>query len=342
MIRPIRLTDIWSLERRRQVASLNFPDSVVRDFSPARFSVRAALGPAGKGASGLLLSSRMRPLAACYYESPRSSEDARLLALSSFQDEEKALAAWERLIERACLRAAGDGKLRVLATPEEGSEEAHILRKLGFTVATREHVLIGRVPSTPPEWVPDFEPLSSDGVWDAWKLYNRTEPVPVQRADGLTPASWLRGRRIRRSQRQEWILRTDGELSVHQELVHGPRLSAARFHLDPERREALPAVVAHALALAARRHSTALYCVVREHQTELESYLLDSGFALVRSQVRLVLYTSILSHASELQRMTALEKPAPAFRTSISGISHGPYRGPGAQSDWYNLYEGEI
>ncbi len=343
MIRPIRLTDIWSLERRRHVASLNFPESAVRGFSPARFGIRSALGPVGNGAGGVVLSSRMRPVAACYYECPRHSDEARLLALCSYRDEDDRMtSSWERLVERICLRAAGDGKLRVIARPEEGDPAAMALRKSGFTAATREHILLSPPLSASAERVPGFEALGGNDVWNAWKLYSRTEPVPVQRAEGLTPASWLRGRRSRGTRRQEWILRTDGEIVVHQELLTGARLSVSRLHYDSSRREELGRAVDHLLMLAARRQSARLYCVVREHQTELHSILLHRGFTSVRSQVRLVLYTSVLSYALEPQRTAVLEKAVPVFRTGVSGLTHETEGTPTPATDWYNLCKGDV
>jgi hypothetical protein len=338
LIRPIRLTDLPGLKRRQKVVSLDLPESAVRDFSPTRFGARSALGPLRGGADGLLYTSRMRPHAACFYHSPRNGEDIRLVALSTFRDDEAAtVAAWERLVERTCLRAAGDGRLRVLARPEEGGECAQLLHKLGFTVATRERVLVRAAKPPSAERQPGFEPLRNDDVWDAWKLYNRTEPVAVQRAEGLTPASWQRGRRAGRRLRQEWILRDDGNAVLHTELLLGRRASALTFHYEPSHRGALPAAVLHAQAMCARRQVDVVYCVVREHQAELEGLLLERGFELARSQVRLVLYTSVLAYAGESYQLAALEKAAAAWRARVSGIyGSGPESGATPGIDWYN------
>lgn len=340
MIRPIRLTDIPGLKLQQHVVPLNLPECAVRNFSPARFGARSSLRIGRAGANGLVYTSRMRPIAACLYHSPRHSEAARLTALSSLVGAgDRALAAWERLIERTCLRAAGDGKLRVLARPEDGSECARLLHRLGFTVATREHVLVKAADGhTGPERAGRFERLERDDVWDAWKLYNRTEPVTAQRAEGLTPASWWREHRARRGPREGWVLRVGGDVAVHQELLYGKKDAALTLHFEPEHRGVLPDAVDHALAVCAARQVEKLYCVVREHQAELEGLLLERGFRLARSQVRLVLYTSVLSYSTEAARLAAAEKVPAAF-PGFPGLSRGIERGASQGLDWYNIYD---
>ncbi len=339
MIRPARLTDLPGLNRPQHLLSLDLPNSVVREFSPAGFAARSALGPLRGGADCLLYTHRMRPIAACYYDSPGRGEEASIVALSAFgnSNDQGTWVAWERLAERTCLRAAGDGKLRVVAKPEEGSELAGLLHKLGFTIATRERVLVSTGASLAGERQPGFEPLRNDDVWDVWKLYSRTEPVVVQRAEGLTPASWLRSRKARRKLRQEWLLRVDGNVVVHTELMLGQRSASISFHYEPAHRDALPAAILHLRALCARRQIESVYCVVREHQAELEGLLLDSGFESVRQQVRLVLYTSVLAFAGEPMQIPATEKAAAVWRGATmqdlsGGQEHAQIPGP----DWYN------
>lgn len=313
---------------------LDLPDSLVRGFSPNYYALRSALGPLGGGVAGVLQTVRMLPIAACYYDSPRHGEDARLVALSHFAgDAGPDLSAWDRLVERVCLRAAGEGKQRVLARPEEGGECAHLLHKLGFTVATRERVLAAPAPARAAGRPPGFEPLRKDDVWDAWKLYSRTEPVSVQRAEGLTPAAWLRGRRRRRN-RQEWVARAEGNVVLHQQMLFGPRNAAVSLHYEPEHRGLLPEAVEHALAVSARRIAGEVVFVARDNQAELEGLLLDRGFRLARSQVRLVLYTSVLSCVSDAIHVPVLEKAPSALRTGLTGLSSGGERRANGVGEW--------
>lgn len=335
MIRAIRLTDISALGGRQHVAPLDLPDGHVLRFSPRLFGARAALGPLRSGAEGLLLTSGHAPRAACYYDAPRRGEHARILALATFDGDAPALG---RLVERVCLRAAGDGKMRVLARPEDGGELAGLFHALGFTVATRETVYARAVGETP--HAPDPEPLRRDDVWDAWKLYNATEPVPLRHAEGLTPLSWQRERRARRGARQGWVVRAEGNVIAHHELLIGEREAALGVYFDPAHRALLPGVVDHALATCARLGKEQLYCTVREHQAELDGLLLARGFEAVRRQVRLVLYTSVFSYAPEVVQSAALGRAAALLRAGVSGLS-GSSAGREASrwTEWYTSEE---
>gem|GEM_PF-1151845 len=338
MIRPFRLTDILATKRQQQFALLDLPDSIVRGFAPAHFAARSALGPARLGANGLVYTNRMRLIAGCLYDSPRRGEDVRLIALTGYSHEDaEALAAWERLVERTCLRAAGYGRLRVVARPEEGSTCAGMLHKLGFTIATRERILARTVSAEPQNRPASFELLRSNDVWDAWKLYSRTEPLSVQRAEGLSPASWWRGRRLRRRPFQEWILRNNGNAVVHLELHYGRHNAALRFHYEPEYRGSLSDATEHAIGVAARAKVNTVYCVVRDHQADLESLLLDGGFVVAHSQVRLVLYTSVLSSVTDVLPSSGVERAPSGLRTGMTGLSQTDNAGSGQNADWYNL-----
>lgn len=337
MIRPYRLTDLLGTQRQQHVTLLDLPESIIRGFSPAGFAARSALGPARLGAEGLLYTNRLRPIAGCLYDWPFRGEDVRLVALTGYgHDESEAFAAWERLVERTCLRAAGYGRQRVVARPEEGSECANLLHRLGFTIATRERILARTMNDEKQDTPAGFELLRSNDVWDAWKLYSRTEPVSVQRAEGLTPASWWRGRRLRRRPYQEWILRSDGNAVVHLELHYGRRDSALRFHYEPEHRGSLSDATAHAIAVAGRRKVDTLYCVVRDHQAELERLLLNQGFVMARSQVRLVLYTSVLSSVMDVTPLPVAERVPSGLRTGMTGLSQTSDGKSDRGTDWYN------
>lgn len=313
------------------------PEALVRGFSPATFATRSSLGPLRAGAETLLSTARWHPVASCYSVSHRRGETTRLLALGrSSADEAAVHAAWERLVERTCLRAAGDGKLRVLARPEEGSEPAHVLARLGFTSVTGEQIWGRGCSPGAGERTSHYQPLRSNDAWDAWKLYNRTEPSTVQRAEGLTPASWWKGRRLRRGPYQEWILREAGDLVIHLELVFGRHAAALSLHYDPEYRDALPSALGHALAVCSQRQIDAIYCTVRDHQAELNGLLAYSGFEPVRSQTRLVLYTSVLSYATEASALPAVEKVTPVLRTGLTRFSRGRDDESDPLADWYN------
>ena len=337
MIRPYRLTDLLGTRRQQHVTLLDLPESTIRDFSPAGFVARSALGPVRVGAQALLYTNRRRPIAGCLYDWPFRGEDVRLVALTGYgHDEPEAFAAWERLVERTCLRAAGYGRQRVVARPEDGSDCANLLHKLGFTIATRERIFARTLNDEKQVTPAGFELLRSNDVWDAWKLYSRTEPVSVQRAEGLTPASWWRGRRLRRRPYQEWILRSDGNAAVHLELHYGRVDSALRFHYEPNHHDSLPDATAHAIAVASRRKVKTLYCVVRDHQSDLERVLLSQGFTLIRSQVRLVLYTSVLSSVMDVTPLPVAERVPSGLRTGMTGLSQTKDRESGQSSDWYN------
>lgn len=321
------------------MAPLDVPDALVQGFSAQQFAGRSMLGPLRFGADALVLSSGWRPLASCYSLTPRGGDDTRLLALGSFmRDEADAVLAWERLIERACLRAAGAGKMRVLARPEEGSEGAGALRRLGFTAVTGEEVYARPLDATRRPRQPGFEPLQRDDVWDVWKLYSRTEPLPVQRAEGLSPASWWRGRRARRRPRGEFILRAGGDVVVHQELLFGPGGAAVALHYEPEHRDAVEPALEHALAISAERGARVVYCTAREHQADMRGPLEALGFGLVRVQTRLVLYTTVLSYAREARALPGVER-ARVLRPTPSPFSSRE-AGATAESRWYNSGEG--
>ena len=315
------------------------PDAAVRGFSPARFAVRSTLLPFHSGALTLLSTSGRRAVGACYSVAYRHSEEARVIALGCYGDDwHRILAAWEQLLELTCLRAAGHGKLRVLAHTEDGSPEEEAVARLGFTAVTRETVFVLKPPSQTFERRTALQPLQSTDVWDAWKLYSQTEPVTLQRSDGLTPASWWKGRRARRGPYREWILRSDSAIVLHEELLFGRRGAALRFHYQPAYRDALTPAVEHALALAGRRQLKALYCVAREHQQELAGLLQDFGFVTVRSQTRRVLYTSVLSYVHEAAALPVVERTSPALRSGLTRISTDPDARPGPYVERYNRW----
>lgn len=328
MIRPIRLTDLWAL-RSQSIEALDMPEMHVRGFSALRFGARSAALPMPSRSELLLSTHRMRPIASCYTFLTRGGEEARLVALGSWtSDPETTLDAWGGLLQRTCLRAAGDGRLRVVARPEIGGEPARLLQRLGFTIVTREHVLASAVDPARAQRQPGYLPLQRRDAWDAWKLYNRTEPATVARAEGLTPASWWRRRRSQGGVLEEWILRADGEVAVHGELLCGRDSASLSLHYDPEHRDRLGSALGHALAICASRKLGLLLCTVRDHQAEMESLLLENGFDSVRAQLRLALYTSVLTYAPEHRTVPATgEKAIPIGRRGVSGMSRSDEEG---------------
>lgn len=317
------------------------PNTLVRGFSPVHFAVRSAAGPLSAGADTLLATTRIRPAACCYSLSPHHGDDARLIALGSFREDDDTRARiWGRLIERACLRAAGEGKLRVSARSEEGSDCSRLLRRLGFTTVTGEQVFARACGPPPRRPSPNLVPLRSDDAWDVWKLYNRTEPATVQRAEGLTPSSWWKGRRLRRRPYQEWILRVDGNVVVHEELIYGRRYAALSLHYDPTYRGCLDSAIEHAISVCADRGLTAMYCTIREHQTELEGLLEHAGFELARAQTHLVLYTSVLGYVQEGHSLPVVDRGSPVFRTTMSRLSDHRDNPSSRKADRYNIVKG--
>lgn len=328
MIRPIRLTDLWAL-RSQTIEALDMPEMHVRGFSALRFGARSATLPVRTQSEILLSTHRMRPIASCYSFLPRGGEESRLVALGSWGgDPETTLDAWGGLLQRTCLRAAGDGRLRVVARPEAEGEPARLLQRLGFTTVTREHVLAVAVHPAKAQRQPGYAPLQRRDAWDAWKLYNRTEPATVARAEGLTPASWWRRRRLQGGLLEEWILRADGDVVVHVELLCGRESASLSLHYDPEHRGRLGSALEHALAICAGRKLGLLLCTVRDHQAEMEGLLLDRGFDPLRAQLRLALYTSVLSYAREHRTVPATgEKAVPIGRRGVSGMSRSDGEG---------------
>ena len=328
MIRPIRLTDLWAL-RSQTIEALDMPEMHVRGFSALRFGARSATLPVRTQSELLLSTRRLHPIASCYSFLPRDGEESRLVALGSWGgDPEAILEAWGGLLQRTCLRAAGDGRLRVVARPEVGGEPAQLLQRLGFTTVTREHVLASPVHPARLQRQPGFAPLQRRDAWDAWKLYNRTEPATVARAEGSTPASWWRRRRAQGGPLEEWILRADGDVVVHGELLCGRESASLNLHYDPDHRDRLGSALEHALAICANRKLGTLLCTVRDHQAEMESLLLERGFASLRAQFRLALYTSVLGYAREQRTVpAAVEKAVPIGRRGVSGLSRSDEEG---------------
>ena len=283
-------------------------------------AARSTLGPMRYGADTLLYTARARPIACCYSISLHHSDEARLLALGYFSvGADGVAAALEGLIERACLRAAGEGKLRVSARAEEDSDACDLLRWLGFTSITREQVYFGPCDARSSEGGSELEPLHPEDAWDVWKLYNRTEPAGVQRAEALTPSTWQRGRRLRSGRRREWVYHSaPGEAALHAELRLGKRSAALNLHYDPEYRRLLPDAINQARLAAAQHGAGTLYCTARDHQAELSGVLEEMGHSLLVSQSRLVMYTSVLSYAQEARAIGMAERAASVFRNTLS------------------------
>ncbi|MDQ3856189.1 MAG: hypothetical protein M3281_07335, partial [Chloroflexota bacterium] len=258
---------------------------------------------------------------------------AQLLALGYFgEDEDRIVRAWEGLIERACLRAAGEGRLRVLARAEDDSEWYRVLRWLGFTAVTREQVYSRAVEPVSAPGGTSLTPVQREETWEVWKLYSRTEPATVQRAEGLTPSTWWRGRRLRSGTRQEWVLAADGSVVLHADLLLGPTSGALEMHYDPEYRQHLPLAIHQAQVTGAARGMRTLYCTVREHQSELDTALQENGFTPMLAQTSMVLYTSVLSYAPE--RSTAVEKASPVLRTTMGSASRSTGEQSGMACTW--------
>jgi len=120
------------------------------------------------------------------------------------------------------------------------------------------------------------------------------------------------------------------------EMHYGRHAAALRLHYEPEHRGSLSDATEHAMSAATRRNMHAVYCVVRDHQADLERLLLDKGFEVAHTQVRLVLYTSVLSSVTEMVASPALERVPAAWRTGMTGLTQAGNEESGRHTDWYN------
>lgn len=337
-VESIKLPDLLRARSPQAYEPLNTPEDRISKFSPSRQNLASALYPQWFGTHAFVARDSNKVLASCYVRLVRQSDEARLVALCSFTGNPvKLAAAWERTLQAACFFAAMHGKTRVVASAEDGSDVAILLRKVGFTTTTREHLLYKGSPTKHGDVQSPFAQLGKAQEWDAWKLYNATEPALVKRAEGMTATEWADRRRSRYRSSQEWALRHDDKVVLLLEAAFGRSSCVLNLFYYPDCSHLLPSALTHAQMQCELKGIRSLYWLVRDHQPELYSLLSEEGFVAQREQMRLVFYTTLLNRQRAVGTSPQTETAANLARTNgtsqlISGL--GETSEP--TDDWYN------
>ena len=301
--------------------SLDMPETSVRGFSPVVFALKSSLYPMRKHYRAFAYTAPTHIRSICYTRTTQNEDTLHLVALGEFGNYSPKTEIYrEKLLSSVCAWAVREGKQKVVAKVAEDDPLVEVLVSLGFTRVTEEKVFsreifnAGSGPATPET------SLAEQDIWDAWRLYNHTEPATIRRADGLTPSMWKRNH-TEKTQRKEWIVRNpEGNLAVYGSLKSGKRNYILNFFYDPDIPE-LEQSLRLALNLGINKISqighVQVYCTVREHQDELECLLNDEGFSLLHNQLRLVLYTTAFVKSKDNQTVPSVETNPAALQTGF-------------------------
>lgn len=332
MIRSFGLDDILLIRNlQRRSATLAIEHTLTHPHAPLWIALTAPWPWAGFGVATYVLNERAQaqPLAGFVQLMKRAARPeadvlhlAPALPAGNVRDR-AAEEVWHRLLDHCVLSAAGHGLQRIFVSiPDSGPEEV-CLKKVGFSLYTRE--MIYRLAMVPPavSSAPGFRAQGPQDSWALQRLYTQSTPKLVQHAEGaLTgnvgspplswwePDAWL-------GQVWEPAGEVRGAVQIHLGRAgHWLRVWGATTLATREARSLIEQGLRLIALEKARRGARSLpvYATVRDYEIGLSGALTGFGFAPYADRVRFV------KHTVAAIRETATPAAMPALETSQKAV----------------------
>lgn len=201
-------------------------------------------------------------------------------------------AIWQRLLTHICVKIAEQGAMRLYARLPLDSEEAQLVKNVGFLEYGQEdfYQLEPTVDRSAIKSNLQLRPQHANDGWGMQKLYATLTPRSVQNAEGLAQGQWeLTGQQWgKQGRRYGYVWEDGGEIMGVLHIRAGKRGYLLRTLLHPNAIEQASALCRAGLKLTAARPELPVYFALRLYDAGWQTALTDLGFAPLTSQMLLV------------------------------------------------------
>jgi hypothetical protein len=253
------------------------------------------------------------------YRPHQAAADVVALA-PSLSEHTRAAEAWSRLLDGACIEAAGQGIRRVFANLSALGEEVDVFQQAGFTAYAGEDIYRrlpghGSPSGAAPAPAMSLRPQQAEDWPALQRLCVAIVPQRVRQAEGGIglPNSWEK-----HCWRYVLPAGEGGDLHGALTVCAGGQVHWLRVLLHPDACNLASNVVGWGLATLAQQPAKAVYCTVRQYENGVREALEQAGFEPFTSRTSMVKYTlaGIKGHVQDV--VPALKGSAepipPAYR----------------------------
>lgn len=323
MIRPVTLSDIWTLRKKPRSQVMLYNDAMLAlPHRPFWFALRCLLeGGTYEGATFVYREGGLGAMVQSVGRRGRAEHDVTLMAVyGGGQGHPTDPDVWFRLLEALVAEAGAARVQRLYAALSQHQEELReIFRQLGFSGYTHQSVL--RLDG--PDWdqgttLAPMRRQANRHVWAIHKLYGAVTPRAVQLVEARDARSWMLplDHGWRRPYRSAWVLGSEDNLTAYLHRISGPAAHVLSLLITPEARGFTTDVLRFGLAQIG--DSLPVYLLLRDYQQELFLPAGDLGFQPIAEQLLLCKQTTVAVRRSILA--PALE-PSPEPHPPIPTIS---------------------
>lgn len=244
------------------------------------------------------------------YRPHQAAADVAFLA-PALTENRRSANAWSRLLDGACVEAAGRGIQRVFANLPASGSEVDVFQQSGFSLYTGEDLY--RLTEPPATREPDQDQLLRPQHPEDWpaiqKLCVTITPQRVRQAEGgITVASggernWKR-----------YVLPGENgdDVMAILDLQVGTSATWLRLLVHPDVQNMASSLVRWALARLDERSGWPVYCNVRQYEGGVRTALEESGFEPFASRSLMVRHTMAWVRISSQEMVPALKSSAEA------------------------------
>lgn len=298
MIRSVRMSDLWALQRKpRSSVMLYNEDMLAAPYRPRWFTLQRTIqGSSPAGAALVLEDQGIQALVHAMRRRQRLELD--IVMLAAYGAEQRTPTdpdIWFRLLETLCIQAGQHHVQRLYAGLSQRHDELReVFRQLGFHCYAQQTVM--RLEG--PDWdqgtsLAAMRPQSQRDIWSIHQLYGAITPRPVQQAEAREARSWKQAltQSWQRKQRRAWVLGRDDALDAYIAQISGPAAHVMTMLIRPEARELTTSVLRFALGQIS--DELPVYLLLRDYQSELMLPASDLGFHPIGEQALLVKQTTV-------------------------------------------------
>ena len=219
--------------------------------------------------------------------------------------------AWSRLLDGACMEAAGRGIQRVFASlPDSG--EVDVFQQGGFAAYSGEDVYRLTEPATPPQAVdmPALRPQRPEDWPAIQKLCVSITPQQVRQVEGgITVAT-----RVEQNCRRYVLTAENGvDLVAMVDLYPGELAHWLRLLVHPDARDLADSLVRWAVEAVDDRSGRPTYCNVRQYESGVRAALENAGFEVYATRTLMVRHTMAWIRVSAPEMVPGLQSGAEAL-----------------------------
>jgi hypothetical protein len=323
-VRAFSLTDLPGLIRFPAALRLDLPDSLVMRRSNLDL------------ASALPFVRRDRPLFVAVADgqlvgyvrfSPRRPDErwvvSTIAASTGVYSPEP---VWHELLRHGVWAAGLRGVRRVFARVPAGHPLIRLMRQDGWIAYASETIFVAECPRVSASSPPRMRVQQPSDAWAIHQLYIATVPRQVQEIEALTSHVWHmdRSRKSRRISNQSgWLLEENSNLTGYARYARGPRAGLLDFLVQPGDHSSLSAVLDGVIAGSGGMPGGRTYCALRGYLSDLETHLIDRGFAAVGEQELLMRYTTATVRTPPLESVHFPVELRPAIPRRVPTFLEG-------------------